>query len=161
LVDAYEQSGALDLPDVGGEQGDLIFYGGNAGDLAKLFDGANYAGFLAYLERDEAHETAIEAMRVAVRNRTKRATVAGFGPRFLHSTGQAYKGGPKGATFVVITREPAHDLTIPEHRASFGTVERAQALGDAKVLKDRGQRVLIVHLKREDALGQLVDLVTA
>ncbi|CAM3062086.1 Transaldolase [Sphingomonas antarctica] len=161
LVDAYEKSGQLDLPAVGGEQGDLVVYDGDAAALGKLFDGAEYAGVLAYIERDAAHEAAIEKMRVAVRNRTKRATVAGFGPRFLHSTGQAYKGGPKGAAFLVITREPSHDLTIPDRRASFGTVERAQALGDAKVLTDRGQRVLIVHLKREDALSQLVDLVTA
>ena len=100
-------------------------------------------------------------MRIAVRNRTQHATVAGFGPRFLHSTGQAYKGGPKGAAFLVITREPSRDIQVPGRKASFGTVERAQALGDAKVLMDRGQRVLIVHLEREDALDQLVQLVTA
>ncbi len=161
LVDAYEQSGKLDLPEEGGRQGDLTFYDGSASDIAELFDGADYAGFLAYIERDEANERAIEKMRLAVRDRTKRATVAGFGPRFLHSTGQAYKGGPKGAAFLVITREPARDLDVPGRRASFGTVERAQALGDAKVLVDGGQRVLIVHLRREDALDQLVDLVTA
>ena len=160
LVDAFEKSGQLDLP-AGATEGELTFYDGSAADLTKLFDGAEYTGFLAYIERDDANEASIEKMRVAVRDRTKRATVAGFGPRFLHSTGQAYKGGPKGAAFLIITREPSRDLTIPDRRASFGTVERAQALGDAKVLLERGQRVLIVHLNRENALGQLVDLVTA
>ena len=159
LVDAYEKSGKLDLPAEGGQQGSLTFYDGSADRIAKLFDGADYAGFLAYIERDAANEAAIERMRVAVRNRTRRATVSGFGPRFLHSTGQAYKGGPKGAAFLVITREPAHDLDVPGRKASFGTVQRAQALGDAKVLTDRGQHVLIVHLAHDDALAELVDLV--
>ncbi|HTI31243.1 MAG TPA: bifunctional transaldolase/phosoglucose isomerase, partial [Sphingomonas sp.] len=160
LVDAYEKSGKLDLPVEGGQHGELTFYDGSPSDLATLFDGADYAGFLAYIERDVANEAAIGGMRLAVRNKTKRATVSGFGPRFLHSTGQAYKGGPKGAAFLVITREPAPDLDVPGRKASFGTVERAQALGDAKVLAERGQRVLIVHLQRDEALSQLVDLVT-
>jgi len=160
LVDAYEKSGKLDLPVEGGQHGDLTFYDGSPSDLATLFDGADYAGFLAYIERAAANEAAIERMRLAVRNKTKRATVSGFGPRFLHSTGQAYKVGTKDAAFLVITREPAPDLAVPGRKTSFGTVERAQALGDAKVLAERGQRVLIVHLQRDDALSQLVDLVT-
>ena len=83
-----------------------------------------------------------------VRDARKVATVAGFGPRFLHSTGQAYKGGPNTGKFLVITREPDPDLAIPRHRASFGTVQIAQARGDADVLAERGRQVLRLHLKR-------------
>jgi transaldolase/glucose-6-phosphate isomerase len=109
----------------------------------------DYAGFLAYVERNADHEKTIEQIRVGVRDKHKIATVAGFGPRFLHSTGQAYKGGPKDGIFLTITREPAQDIAIPGNRASFGTVQLAQARGDMDVLASRGQRVLRVHLKDE------------
>ena len=92
------------------------------------------------------------------------ATVAGFGPRFLHSTGQAYKGGPKEGIFLTITREPAQDIAIPGNRASFGTVQLAQARGDMDVLASRGQRVLRVHLKDEksgpEALARALKVAT-
>ncbi len=116
-----------------------------------------YFGVLAYLDRAEETEAAVTKMRVAVRDATGMATVAGFGPRFLHSTGQAYKGGPKTGHFLVVTREARPDLEIPNHRATFGTVQLAQALGDIDVLRERGQRVLRVHLLHGggglDALG--------
>ena len=96
------------------------------------------SGFLAYIERNDAHEAALSAMRTAVRDARRVATVAGFGPRFLHSTGQAYKGGPAGGVFIEITRTAEPDLAIPGHRASFGTVQLAQALGDLDVLAERG-----------------------
>jgi len=86
------------------------------------------------------------------------ATVAGFGPRFLHSTGQAYKGGPKTGVFLEITRTPDPDVAVPGHKASFGTVQLAQARGDLDVLAERGQRVLRVHLKDDD-LSRLEALV--
>jgi transaldolase/glucose-6-phosphate isomerase len=86
------------------------------------------------------------------------ATIAGFGPRFLHSTGQAYKGGPKSGVFVEITRHPDPDLAIPGRKASFGNVQIAQARGDLDVLAERGQRVLRVHLKTGD-LSRLEALV--
>ena len=108
----------------------------------------NYAGFLAYLERNASDAAALAMMRVAVRDARRVATVAGFGPRFLHSTGQAYKGGPNSGVFLVITRDPDPDLAIPGHKASFGTVQLAQARGDAAVLAQRGRRVLRLHLKK-------------
>jgi len=86
------------------------------------------------------------------------ATVAGFGPRFLHSTGQAYKGGPKSGVFLEITRTPDPDLAIPGRKASFGVVQLAQARGDLDVLAERGQRALRVHLKTGD-LNRLEALV--
>ena len=108
----------------------------------------DYAGFLAYIERDAADADAIAAMRIAVRDARQVATVAGFGPRFLHSTGQAYKGGPNSGVFLTITRDPDPDLAIPGRKASFGTVQIAQARGDTDVLAERGRRVMRVHLKK-------------
>jgi transaldolase/glucose-6-phosphate isomerase len=81
-----------------------------------------------------------------VRDRRHVATCLEFGPRFLHSTGQAYKGGPDSGVFLQITSDDAHDLAIPDHRASLGVVKAAQARGDFDVLAERGRRVLRVHL---------------
>lgn len=169
LVEAYQASGDLDLPSPQFEDAHLAIYG-DAGaaepeallrqHFTAIGDGG-YAGFLAYIERNEAHEAAIARMRVAVRDARRVATVAGFGPRFLHSTGQAYKGGPPGGVFLTITREPDPDLSVPGHRASFGTVQLAQAMGDDKVLVERGRTSLRVHLKTPEALARLEALVRA
>jgi len=176
LVDAYEQSGALapetpivDTPDFAiFGPGDTEFAATDPIELLRLHFAdlfpPRYAGFLAYIEHDAANAAAIEAMRVAVRDATQVATVAGFGPRFLHSTGQAYKGGPATGDFLVITREADPDLAVPGHRASFGTVQVAQARGDMDVLAARGQRVMRVHLHRDgrgiDALVEAVQTAT-
>jgi len=159
LIEAYEKSGSLKPETPFYEDGDFAFFapgkveGGDAAAILKAHlstaQAGDYVGFLAYIERNEAHEAAIEAMRVDVRDAKTVATVAGFGPRFLHSTGQAYKGGPKEGIFLTITREPRQDIAIPGNRASFGTVQLAQARGDMDVLASRGQRVLRVHLKDE------------
>ena len=168
LIEAYEKSGALSPETAFFEDGDFAFFapstieGGDAVAILKTHfasaKAGDYAGFLVYCERNAADEALVEQMRVAVRDAKRVATVAGFGPRFLHSTGQAYKGGPKTGLFLEITREPAADVAIPGNRASFGTVELAQARGDLDVLASRGQRVLRVHLKDEttglDALAR-------
>ena len=162
LVDAYEKTGQLDAEQPFAQSGTMAFY--SAGDtrfdatdpLAILrahlssATAGDYVGFLAYVERDEQHEAAIADMREAVAEARGVATVAGFGPRFLHSTGQAYKGGPRSGVFVEITRDAKPDLAIPGHKASFGTVQLAQARGDLAVLGQRGQRALRVHLKDGD-----------
>ena len=87
--------------------------------------------------------------------------MVGFGPRFLHSTGQAYKGGPNSGVFLQITADPAHDLPIPGRKASFGVVEAAQARGDLEVLAERGRRLLRVHLSGdiETGLARLADII--
>jgi transaldolase/glucose-6-phosphate isomerase len=159
LIEAYEKSGSLKPETPFYEDGDFAFFapakieGGDATAILKTHLSSakpgDYVGFLAYIERNADHEATIEAMRVAVRDAKTVATVAGFGPRFLHSTGQAYKGGPKEGLFLTITREPSQDIAIPGNRASFGTVQLAQARGDMDVLASRGQRVLRVHLKDE------------
>jgi transaldolase/glucose-6-phosphate isomerase len=170
LVDAYEASGALDpeTPLFADDKlaifapGDREFASADpAALLAARFaslKAGDYLGLLAYLERNAEHEAAIARIRTAIRDTKAVATVAGFGPRFLHSTGQAYKGGPATGVFIEITRDADPDLAIPGHRASFGTVQLAQARGDLDVLASRGQRVLRVHLKDGD-LAHLETLI--
>jgi transaldolase/glucose-6-phosphate isomerase len=92
-------------------------------------------------------------MRLAVRDKRHIATCLEFGPRFLHSTGQAYKGGPNSGVFLQITSDDAHDLAIPSLRASFGVVKAAQARGDFDVLAERGRRALRVHIKGDLKAG--------
>jgi transaldolase/glucose-6-phosphate isomerase len=113
--------------------------------LARLKTG-DYFAVLAYVARAQAHAEPLQRIRSLVRQRRRVATCVGFGPRFLHSTGQAYKGGPNTGVFLQITTQHAQDLTIPGHKASFGIVEAAQARGDLEVLAERERRVLRVHL---------------
>ena len=91
--------------------------------------------------------------RHAVRDTKKVATTLGFGPRFLHSTGQLHKGGPNSGVFLQITCDDAEDLPIPGEKFSFGILKQAQAQGDFKVLADRGRRILRVHLGKDVAAG--------
>src|SRR5258708_11229202 len=99
------------------------------------------------------HEEALQAMRHAVRDRKHVATCLGFGPRFLHSTGQAYKGGPNTGVFLQITCDDANDLQVPGQKYTFGIVKAAQARGDFQVLADRQRRALRVHLPAEVNAG--------
>jgi len=113
--------------------------------------GGDYVALLAYVERDAAHTRALTAMRMRIRDRTRAATCIGFGPRFQHSTGQAYKGGPNSGVFLQITCDDPADIDVPGHSYSFGVVKAAQASGDLAVLVERGRRALRVHLKHVDA----------
>ena len=113
--------------------------------LARLGPG-DYFAVLAYIPMDAANEKALQVIRHAVRDKKKVATVLGFGPRFLHSTGQAYKGGPNSGVFLQITCDDAKDLSVPGQKYTFGVVKAAQARGDFAVLAERGRRALRVHL---------------
>ena len=122
----------------------------------------DYAGVLAYIERNKAHIGWIQDLRLKIRDRKHVATIAEFGPRFLHSTGQAYKGGPNSGVFLQITADDAQDLAVPGERYTFSTVKAAQARGDFDVLVERGRRALRVHLTGEldaglDRLAKAVD----
>jgi len=127
--------GLATLPDVMKSHLDRI----NAGD---------YFGVLGYLTMNDENEAALEAIRHAVRDAKRVATVLGFGPRFLHSTGQAYKGGPDTGVFLQITGDDKVDLPVPGQKYTFGVVKAAQARGDFAVLAERGRRALRVHLSR-------------
>ncbi|MBZ0185393.1 MAG: hypothetical protein K8F91_04000 [Candidatus Obscuribacterales bacterium] len=98
-----------------------------------------------------------------MRDARKVATCLGFGPRFLHSTGQAYKGGPNSGVFLQLTSEHQNDIDVPGHNYSFGVVVDAQARGDLEVLSERERRMLRVHLGKDvsEGLKQLQKAVTA
>jgi transaldolase / glucose-6-phosphate isomerase len=121
----------------------------------------DYVALLAYIERDAPHTRALTTMRAHIRDKIRAATCLGFGPRFQHSTGQAYKGGPNSGVFLQITCDDQHDINVPGHSYTFGVVKAAQASGDLEVLVERDRRALRVHLKSVDAglaeLGRAVD----
>jgi transaldolase/glucose-6-phosphate isomerase len=106
----------------------------------------DYFALLGYIERNAAHQTQLQSMRHSVRDNKHVATCLGFGPRFLHSTGQAYKGGPNSGVFLQITCDDAADLPVPGQKYTFGIVKAAQARGDFQVLAERSRRALRVHL---------------
>jgi glucose-6-phosphate isomerase len=124
--------------------------------LARIGVG-DYFALLAYIQRNEEHEVQLQQMRHLVRDRKRVATCLGFGPRFLHSTGQAYKGGPNSGVFLQVTCDDAADLPVPQQRYTFGVVKAAQARGDFQVLAERGRRALRVHLRGDlkSGLGRL------
>jgi transaldolase / glucose-6-phosphate isomerase len=171
LTESFEKNGSLppETPVVSSKDVDLYTDGSNAellkkaganGDLASWLKAhfrritpGDYVALLAYVERDGAHIDTLQHMRMAVRDKKKVATCAEFGPRFLHSTGQAYKGGPDTGVFLQITADDARDLAIPDYRASFGVIKAAQARGDFGVLTDRNRRALRVHLKGDLKTG--------
>jgi transaldolase / glucose-6-phosphate isomerase len=106
----------------------------------------DYFAILGYIQMNDANEAQLQTIRHDVRDKKHVATCLGFGPRFLHSTGQAYKGGPNSGVFLQITCDDASDLPVPDQKYTFGVVKAAQARGDFQVLVDRGRRALRVHL---------------
>lgn len=121
-------------------------------DLARFVGSGSpgdYVAFMAYLPYRDATLAAASELRRRVRDRTRLATTFGYGPRFLHSTGQLHKGGSERALFVQITADDAEDAAIPGRSFTFATVKRAQALGDYRALKSRGRRVMHLHLDHD------------
>jgi transaldolase / glucose-6-phosphate isomerase len=113
--------------------------------LARIKAG-DYFAVLGYIQMNAEHEQALQSIRHLVRDGRRVATCLGFGPRFLHSTGQAYKGGPNSGVFLQITCDDSVELPVPGQKYTFGVVKAAQARGDFQVLADRGRRALRVHL---------------
>ena len=113
----------------------------------------DYLGLLAYVPMTAAHEETLQTARHRVRDQKRVATCLGFGPRFLHSTGQAYKGGPNRGVFLQVTCDDAKDLAVPGQKYTFGIVKAAQARGDFQVLAERDRRALRVHLGPDVAAG--------
>ncbi len=109
----------------------------------------DYIVLLPYLAATPSRTRKLQAIRMKLRERFRLPTVLGYGPRYLHSTGQLHKGGPPIGAFVMLTADHARDLPIPGEKYGFGTLQRAQALGDFRALSDRARRVIRIHLGRE------------
>jgi transaldolase/glucose-6-phosphate isomerase len=179
LTNAYEREGSLPQEQAIASNDGLSLFTDDAnakalrgaakeGSVAALLQAhfarvqpGDYVGLLAYIEMDARHAGVLQRIRQIVRERLGVATCLGFGPRFLHSTGQAYKGGSNSGVFLQITSDDARDVPIPGQKYSFGVVKAAQARGDFAVLAERGRRALRVHLGADVAAGlqDLCDLL--
>ena len=113
----------------------------------------------AFLPRTAEMIATLQDLRVAIRDKTKCAVTLGFGPRFLHSTGQLHKGGPNTGLFLQITADPVEDIDIPTQGLSFGTLELAQAQGDYEALFARERRVLRVHLSKPEDVCEIAKMI--
>ncbi len=176
LTDAYSKTGALpeEAPFLEGDGIKLFADVRNQETLGRgsvdeaikshiaRVETGDYVALLAYVDRTGAATEALTRLRTAIRDKKHVATCVGFGPRFLHSTGQAYKGGPNSGVFLQITADDAKDLPVPGETYTFGVVKAAQARGDFDVLAERGRRALRVHLGPDvqaglQRLAQLVE----
>jgi hypothetical protein len=168
LTTAYEQTGSLPaesavLEDAGAK---LFTDPKNADALGKAagtdrtlagylrahlnrIGAGDYFALLGFIQMTAEHEAQLQQIRHAVRDSKRAATCLGFGPRFLHSTGQAYKGGPNSGVFLQVTCDDAVDVPVPGQKYTFGIVKAAQARGDFQVLANRGRRALRVHLGKD------------
>jgi transaldolase/glucose-6-phosphate isomerase len=172
ITEEYEQTGALPAEAAFYEESGIKLFTDekNAARLNESLEGEkslsaylrahferigknDYFALLAYIEMNAENENALQSIRHSVLRQKRAATCLGFGPRFLHSTGQAYKGGANNGVFLQITSENARDFPVPEQKYTFGVVCAAQARGDFQVLLDRDRRALRVHLGADPAAG--------
>ncbi|MBI1821374.1 MAG: glucose-6-phosphate isomerase [Nitrospirae bacterium] len=133
----------------------------NSGVFLKQVKPSSYVALLAYLERSPSTENLLQKMRVSIRDKFRVATTLGYGPRFLHSTGQLHKGGARKGVFFQITADDPDDVPIPERNYGFSILKRAQSLGDLDSLKKKGLPVLQIHLGRspEEGLAHVIQLI--
>jgi transaldolase/glucose-6-phosphate isomerase len=171
VTSAYEQTGALppEAPALEGDGLRLHADPANAAALAAAARDQSPAGWLrahfgrigerdyfalnAFLAMTPENDAVLQGVREAVRQARKVATSVGYGPRFLHSTGQLHKGGPPSGVFLMVTADDADRIPIPGRRFDFGVLARAQARGDFDVLAERGRRILRVHLGSDVRAG--------
>jgi transaldolase/glucose-6-phosphate isomerase len=170
ITDEYERTGSLPSEAPFFEDGGIALFTNDAnvaaldkivGDTRSLGAYLNahvsriaandYFALLAYVQMQAENEKLLQAIREKVLESRLAATCLGFGPRFLHSTGQAYKGGGNNGVFLQITAEDEFDLPVPGQKYTFGVVKAAQARGDFQVLLDRGRRALRVHIGKDVA----------
>jgi transaldolase/glucose-6-phosphate isomerase len=166
-IQEYKNRGKFDEGEAAWQEGGLRLYG--TGEISKAKDlvdalhiflgqgrAGNYVAINAYLPRTISMKRLLQRLRTVIGEKTGLATTVGFGPRFLHSTGQLHKGGSDRGMFLQITLDVEDDLPIPNQGITFGTLERAQALGDLEALQGRGRRVLRMHF---NSLGGLESLI--
>ena len=167
LTSEYEKNGSLpaEKPILEDSGIKLFTDGKNAADLTATASEKSLGGYLkahlnrihagdyfavlGYIQMNAEHEQSLQTLRHAVRDKKHVATCIGFGPRFLHSTGQAYKGGPNSGVFLQVTCDDSVELPVPGQKYTFGVVKAAQARGDFQVLAERGRRALRVHLGKD------------
>ncbi|MGH9734604.1 MAG: bifunctional transaldolase/phosoglucose isomerase [Candidatus Acidiferrales bacterium] len=145
-----DERNATELKLAAQKDGTLVAY--LRAHLVRLRAG-DYFALLGYVQMNDEHEQQLQSIRHFIRDNNRVATCLGFGPRFLHSTGQAYKGGPNSGVFLQITCDDANDLQVPGQKYTFGVVKAAQARGDFQVLAERGRRALRVHVGTDVAAG--------
>ncbi len=165
LTQAYEKEGTLPVQTPFFIDEDVLVYADEAntqalGTLNSCIAGllnqiraSDYVVLCAYLDMNEDNITALQALRHRIRNVYRVATTLGFGPRFLHSTGQLHKGGPNQVVVVQLTSDDAADVDIPGRTFSFGVLKQAQALGDARALSSRKRRAIRIHFKKDIIAG--------
>ena len=175
LLEAFKQNGKLQEQPVLAEGDGLTVYGDEATRAALAADGVpglfkahlarvkpgDYIALLDYFEESEDVEGIVQQIRTHLRDATRCATTTGYGPRFLHSTGQLHKGGPDSGVFMQITARDARDVEIPGEPFTFSTLKQAQALGDFRSLSTRGRRAIRVEIGSDVTAGlrRLYDLV--
>ncbi|MDT7779854.1 MAG: transaldolase / glucose-6-phosphate isomerase [Acidobacteriota bacterium] len=167
LLEAFKQSGSLQQQPVLAKDGELTIYADEA-TLAALPNGSveealkahlqragagDYIALLDYFEESDENERVIQQIRTHLRDATRCATTTGYGPRFLHSTGQLHKGGPASGVFLQITAADKRDVELPGEPFTFSTLKQAQALGDFRSLSSRGRRAVRVELGTEVTAG--------
>ena len=158
---AYEQSRVLpsDQATVG-DGAVTVFGGGHAASAAEALrahlataNAGDYVALMAYVTPDATNLAALQALRVAIRDSQRIATTLGFGPRFLHSTGQLHKGGPNTGVFIQITSGDPVDVPIPGKPFGFSVLKQAQAVGDLRSLRSHDRRVIRLHIAGDVAAG--------
>jgi transaldolase/glucose-6-phosphate isomerase len=154
----------LDLDSGDGSTADDISVAGALGEWLDLRVEGGYVAVLGYFAPSPKRDAAVTRLRESLGARAGQVTTFGYGPRYLHSTGQLHKGGPKGGIYLVLTADPIEDLALEESSFSLGTLQRAQALGDVRTLRERGRPVLHAHLGWTvepglDALARALDTV--
>jgi transaldolase/glucose-6-phosphate isomerase len=179
LTDEYEEKGELPPETPFYEEDGIKLFSGEdyAAELTRGIEEKSLAGYLeahllhieendyfallGYIDMSEENEMMLQAIREKVLESNPAATCLGFGPRFLHSTGQAYKGGPNTGVFLQITSDDEADFPVPGQKYTFGVVKAAQARGDFQVLIDRGRRALRVHVtgNLKEGLQNLIKLL--
>jgi len=174
LLEFWDEHGGFDEGEPTVREGDVAVWWGDqsspdtdvAGVVKKLLGElceGDYLALLAYFERTEARHRILQSLRTSIRDRWSVATTLGYGPRYLHSTGQLHKGGPDTGVYLVLTTDPGGDQPIPGSDHGFATLLRAQALGDYRALADHDRRVARLHLagEPERALERLIDELAA
>ncbi|MFB0508040.1 MAG: glucose-6-phosphate isomerase, partial [Thermodesulfobacteriota bacterium] len=163
MLKAFQETGSLpaDVPTL--VEGDIEAFGGSGkngatireifADFVKLAGPGDYLALMAYVPRTDENDAILESIRLTLRDRLKVATTLGYGPRFLHSTGQLHKGDGNKGLFIQITHAPESDIAIPGEPYSFGTLIAAQALGDFRALAEHGRRLIRFHIKGDVSVG--------